>query len=83
MFYKFSVIGSSLKLLKTGEQGIVKFCNIKDEKILRELISMGLRPGISITLEQRVPCFVIRVGERRLTLTREIAQRIYVRIDDH
>jgi ferrous iron transport protein A len=82
MFSKFSLSGSSLELLKTGERGIVKFCNIKDEKFLEELISMGVIPGNSITLEQRFPCFVIRVGENRLTLQKEIARRIYVRIDD-
>ena len=43
---------------------------------------MGVIPGNSITLEQRFPCFVIKVGENRLTLQKEIAQRIYVRIDD-
>ncbi|ARV60643.1 ferrous iron transport protein A [Nostocales cyanobacterium HT-58-2] len=82
MFPNFIVTGSSLELLKKGERGIVKFCNIKDEKFLKELISMGITPEITITLEQRFPCFVIRVGEKRLTLTREFAQRIYVRIDD-
>ncbi|BAY44224.1 hypothetical protein SAMD00079811_18200 [Scytonema sp. HK-05] len=82
MFYKFRITGSSLALLKIGERGIVKFCNIKDEKFLKELISMGVIPGASITLEQQFPCFVIRVGENRLTLQKEIARRIYVRIDD-
>jgi ferrous iron transport protein A len=82
MFSKFRIAGSSLALLKIGERGIVKFCNIKDEKILKELISMGVIPGASITLEQRFPCFVIKVEENRLTLQKEIARRIYVRIDD-
>ncbi|MBW4631036.1 MAG: ferrous iron transport protein A [Iphinoe sp. HA4291-MV1] len=82
MFTKFSITGSSLEMLKKGEQGIIKFCNIKDEKSLQKLISMGITPGTFIAVEQRFPCFVIRVGERRLTLTRELAQRIYVRIDD-
>jgi ferrous iron transport protein A len=82
MFSKFRVKGSSLKLLKKGERGIIKFCNIKDEKSLEELISMGITLGTSIIVEQPFPCFVIRIGERRLTLTWELAQRIYVRIDD-
>ena len=82
MFSKFHVKGSSLELLKKRERGIIKFCNIKDEKSLQELISMGITSGTFITVEQQFPCFVIRVGERRLTLTREFAQRIYVRIDD-
>lgn len=82
MFSKFPITGSSLALLNIGERGIVKFCNIKDEKNLKELISMGIKLGTSITVEQRFPCFVIRVGENRLTLQKEIARRIYVRIYD-
>lgn len=82
MFSKFRITGSSLALLKIGGRGIVKFCNIKDEKILKELISMGITLGTSITVEQQFPCFVIKVAEKRLTLQKEIARRIYVRIDD-
>ncbi|MBW4594577.1 MAG: ferrous iron transport protein A [Brasilonema angustatum HA4187-MV1] len=82
MFSKFHLTGSSLELLKKGERGIIKFCNIKDEKSLQELISMGITPGTSFTVEQHFPCFVITVGERRLTLTQDFAQKIYVRIND-
>jgi ferrous iron transport protein A len=82
MFSKFSITGSSLSLLKQGERGIIKFCNIKDENLLQELILIGIISGNTITLEQRFPYFVIKVGERRFTLTQEIAQRIYVRIDN-
>ncbi|WP_305764697.1 FeoA family protein [Brasilonema octagenarum] len=60
----------------------MKFCNIKDEKFLKELISMGITPRTPFTVEQHFPCFVITVGERRLTLTWDFAQKIYVRIDD-
>ncbi|NJM73276.1 MAG: ferrous iron transport protein A [Scytonema sp. RU_4_4] len=82
MFEKFCITGSSLELLKKGERGIIKFCNIKDEQSLQEMISMGIIPGTSITVEQQFPCFVITAGERQLTLTRKLAQRIYVRIDN-
>ncbi|MGH7999538.1 MAG: ferrous iron transport protein A, partial [Brasilonema sp.] len=51
MFSKFCVTGSSLELLKKGERGMIKFCNIKDEKSLQEMISMGIIPGTSITVE--------------------------------
>ena len=43
------------------------------------LTVFGLTPGTEITLLQRAPSFVIRVGETELGLDREIAQGIYVR----
>ncbi|MEH2302301.1 MAG: FeoA domain-containing protein [Nostoc sp.] len=34
----------------TRERGIVTFCKIQDETILKKLISMGVIPGATITL---------------------------------
>ena len=76
----FTVSGSSLELLKTGEQGIITCCQSTDEEIIKKLTVMGVTPGISITLEQRFPSFVIKVGPKYLALEKEIASTIYVRI---
>jgi ferrous iron transport protein A len=76
----FTVSGSSLELLKMGEQGIVTSCKTTDETIINKLIAMGITPGISIRLEQQFPFFVIKVGHSRLVLDKEIARTLYVRI---
>ncbi|HEY9603331.1 MAG TPA: FeoA family protein [Allocoleopsis sp.] len=78
----FSVAGSSLELLNTGERGIVTKFRSTDETIIEKLMAMGLTPGVTITLEQRFPSFVIKVGNARITLDRRIARAIYVRIGD-
>ncbi|WP_315785313.1 FeoA family protein [Fischerella sp. JS2] len=80
MFNAFSVTGSSLELLKIGEQGIIQFCNTQDENLLNQVISLGLTPGIYFTVEQQFPNLVINVRQGRLTISKEIAGKIYVRI---
>jgi ferrous iron transport protein A len=80
MFTPFSVTGSSLELLKTGEKGIITFCNNKDEIIREKLIAMGIKQGMTITLEQRFPSFVIKVENTSFAIEKEIARAIYVRI---
>lgn len=78
----FNVIGSSLYLLNPGERGIVTRIKTKDEAIIKKLIAMGITPGIFITLEQRLPSFVIKAGNTRLAIDKEIASTIYLRIED-
>ena len=81
MFTKsFTVAGSSLELLNLGERGVFTKFKSQDETIINKLIAMGIIPGVLITLEQRFPSFVIKVGQTRLAIDREIARAIYVRL---
>jgi ferrous iron transport protein A len=83
MFAPFSVTGCSLKLLRTGERGIVTFCKSQDEIILNRLISTGITPGNTITLEQNFPSFIIKIKNTSLALDTEMIQAIYVSIIDN
>ncbi|MCL6754963.1 ferrous iron transport protein A [Nostoc sp. CCCryo 231-06] len=83
MFTHFSVTGCSLELLRTGERGIVSFCKSQNETILKNLILMGIKPGIAITLEQHFPSLLIKVGNTSLTLDIESVRAIYVRVIDN
>ncbi|MDZ8026518.1 MAG: FeoA family protein [Nostoc sp. ChiQUE01a] len=80
MFTPFSVTGCSLELLRVGEQGIITFCKIKDETILNKLILMGIKPGKSITVQQRLPSLILEVGNASFIVDMETARAIYVRI---
>ncbi|MBW4456897.1 MAG: ferrous iron transport protein A [Nostoc indistinguendum CM1-VF10] len=80
MFTHFSVTGCSLELLRTGERGIVTFCKNKDETILQKLISMGVAPGATVTLEQNFPSFIIKLGNTSLAPDIESIRAIYIRI---
>ncbi|MEH1893934.1 MAG: FeoA family protein [Nostoc sp.] len=83
MFTPFNVSGCSLELLRTGERGIVSFCKTQDETILKKLISIGVIPGATITLEQHFPLLLIKIGNTFLTLDIESVHAIYVRIVDN
>jgi ferrous iron transport protein A len=80
MFAPFSVTGCSLELLKLGEKGIVTFCKTQDKALLKKLTSLGLTAGVTITVEQKFPSLLIKVGSILLEIEQELARAIYVRV---
>jgi ferrous iron transport protein A len=76
----FSVQGSSLKLLRTGEQGTITRINALHDATAHSLREMGIKLGQLIALEERFPRFVIRVGGHRYALSDDAIRSIYVRI---
>ncbi|MEJ1934300.1 FeoA family protein, partial [Nostoc sp. NIES-2111] len=61
MYTPFTVTSSSLELLKVGDRGIVKFCNIQDKGVLKKLKSLGLTTAVIITVIQDFPFLIITV----------------------
>jgi len=82
MFTPFTIMGCSLELMKAGDCGIVTICQSQDEIIRKKLILMGIKTGDTITVEQQFPTFVIKCGSLSMTIDREIARAIYVRVID-
>ncbi|MBH8552230.1 ferrous iron transport protein A [Nostocaceae cyanobacterium CENA357] len=80
MFTPFSVYGCSLELLQIGEKGIIIYCKIKDDIVLKKLKSLGVATGTIITLEQQFPSLIVKVGKILLDVEKEVARAIYVRI---
>ena len=76
----FSVQYSPLEYLGTKTQGVITAIRNKDEKIVKKLLAMGVHTGMQITLEQRFPAFVIRVGRTRIAIDKNIANSIKVRV---
>ena len=80
MFNSFTVSGSSLRLLKVGERGVIARVRGTNPKVTEQLRRLGLSPGTSITLKQRFPRFVVHTRKGPLALTQSMIQSIYVRI---
>lgn len=76
----FTLAGSSLKLMNIGEGGVVTALRNADDTVMRKLTEMGVLPGKSITLEQRFPRFVVKVGTRRFALDNTMIHSVYVRL---
>ena len=68
----------ALSTLKNGNTGQVTSLRTTDEAIIRRLMIMGVVPGISVTLEQKFPSYIIKLGRSRATLDHETAQLIYL-----
>ena len=77
----FSVQYSPLDYLGTKTQGVITAIKNKDEKIVKKLLAMGVHTGMNITVEQRFPAFVIRVGRTRIAIDKNIASSIKVRVN--
>jgi Fe2+ transport system protein FeoA len=63
-----------LSTLRAGESGTVVSVDARQE----QLSVFGLIPGARVTLEQRQPAYVLRVGFTELSVERDVAERIVV-----
>jgi Fe2+ transport system protein FeoA len=78
----FTVSGSSLKLLKPGEQGVVsRLKGSMDDPIAQKLKALGIIPGVTVAVEQCFPQFIFRVGLSRFALCDRSLSAIYVRVN--
>ena len=76
----FSVHYCPLDYLGNKTQGTIAAIRNKDEKVVKKLLAMGVHTGMHITLEQRFPAFVIRVGRTRIAIDKNIANSIKVKV---
>jgi len=66
----------SMEPKKTGK---ISHLETKDPGILQKLLSMGILPGMPVTLLRRSPSYLFEVDQTRYAVDREIANHIYVR----
>lgn len=65
--------------LDPGSRGRIVFIAPKDHSRMDRLSSLGIVPGTEVSLHQKKPAFVIRIGESELALDTDIAGEIYVK----
>jgi ferrous iron transport protein A len=80
---RFTVSGATLSLLKAGEQGTVTRVTSDDRTLIQKLMTMGIVPGTTVTLEQRSPRYKVRVDQHQFVIGHETAQAIYVRLTEN
>lgn len=74
---KFLAPLSELELKDTGS---VAYLQAKDASQMQKLISIGAMPGVSITLIQKFPSYVFKIGQSQFAVDKDLAQAIYVRL---
>lgn len=66
---------SSMELKRTGK---ISRLETKNPRILQKLMSMGILPGMPVTLLRRSPSYLFEVDQTRYAVDNEIANHIYV-----
>jgi DtxR family Mn-dependent transcriptional regulator len=64
--------------LKPGESGIITSILQTVPERLVKLSSLGVMPGVEVTLVQRNPAVVLKMGETSIALDGEVADAILV-----
>ena len=75
------VIGNtvvSLSELKPSEKGKITYIKPGTHSNLHQLISLGLQPGVTVTVHRKSPAFCIKFENTELALHKEMANNIFV-----
>ena len=65
--------------LAVGQRARVAFMTPSFHKRFDRLAAFGINPGAELSLHQKKPAYVVRVGETELALDADIANEIFVR----
>ena len=71
-----------LKDLKVKGRGTIAYLATNDKNRLNKLIAMGALPGLKITMLQKFPSYVFQVGQSQFAIDKEMAEGIYVRLEN-
>jgi DtxR family Mn-dependent transcriptional regulator len=67
-----------LTTLSAGERGRIVYVRPRSRERLQRLTSLGLTPGVIVTLHRRQPAFCLRFEETELAIDRDVADDIQV-----
>lgn len=68
-----------LTALAANEGGVVTCLQQPESRASMKLAAMGVLPGTAVTLVQRYPAYVFRIGYSEFAVDAELASRIQVR----
>lgn len=69
-----------LSQLKPGQKGKVAYIYAPALTELQKLMAMGILPGVSVSLVQKLPSYVFQTHHTQFAIDKEIADAIYVRL---
>lgn len=65
--------------VEVGKTVKIAYLTLSEEGRLDRLSSLGVLPGVSVTVDQKFPAFVIKLEETSVAMEKEVASNIYVR----
>lgn len=66
----------------SGESGEVSHIKTEDARKLRKIMNLGLIPGSRICLIQKFPNYVFQLGNTQLAVDKELANEIFIKLDE-
>lgn len=76
-------IVAALSDLNPGQVGTIAYVLSRQSEEIQKLMAIGILPGTSISLIRRYPTYVFEVGNTQYAVDRNIANEIYVRLENH
>ena len=70
----------ALSSLQPNAKGNIAYLQTKNKEQMQRLLSIGAIPGIHITLIQKFPSYVFKIGHSQFAVDKELAQSIYVKL---
>ena len=64
--------------MEAGQKGRIKYIHTHGESSIKKLMAMGVLPGLDVSLIQKRPSFVFRVGQTQIAVDVDIAGEIFV-----
>ena len=85
--YKEKEMGSSqlvaaLADLNPGQKGKIAYVQSRQSQEMQKLMAIGILPGTSISLIRQYPSYVFEVGNTQYAVDKNIANEIYVRLEN-
>jgi len=71
---------SALSELEVKDRGEIAYLHTKDSSQMQKLMSIGILPGMSASLLQKFPSYVLQLGQSQFAIDKELASCIYVRL---
>jgi len=65
--------------LRPRETGEIAYLAASDDKKVQKLMSMGVLPGSEMTLIQKFPSYIFKVGHSQFAVDDQLARDIYIR----
>lgn len=69
-----------LSKLNVKQKGVIAYLRAKNKDQMRKLMSIGVLPGMHISLIQKFPSYVFLLGHSQFAVDKELASAIHVRI---
>ncbi len=69
----------ALTELKSGETGEIAYLAASDDKKMQKLMSMGVLPGSKLSLVQKFPSYIFKLGNSQFAVDDMLAREIHIR----